>query len=68
MRFVLAHHTSTNMLEDSSCFKFGLPGCQPEHTTFFGWEALSGLDPMKSNYDRFRNGPANQIARVGFIR
>jgi len=37
-------------------------------TTLFGLEVRSGLDPLRSNYDRFRNRRANQIARVGFIR
>jgi len=37
-------------------------------TTFVGQEVRSGLDPLRSNYDQFRNGRANQIARAGFIR
>jgi len=37
-------------------------------TTLFGLEVRSGLDPLRSNYDRFRNRGANQIARAGFIR
>jgi len=40
---------------------------QTPPTTFLGLEVRSGLDPLRSNYDWFRNRQANQIARVDFI-
>jgi len=42
----------------------------PPKTFFWSgtWSIQSGLDPFRSNYDRFRNRGANQIARVDFIQ